>query len=70
MQGKQILDSVLILNECLDSCLREGVLSVLCELDMENVYDHGYWDFLFYMLARCGFRKRWCAWIRHCVSIT
>ena len=38
--GCQILDSVLIANECLDSQLRPRAISVICKLDLENAYDH------------------------------
>jgi hypothetical protein len=59
----QILDSVLIVNECVDSCMRSGVPSVLCKLDLEKAYDHVNWDFVLYLLQRCGFGERWTAWI-------
>jgi hypothetical protein len=33
-----------------------GEPSVLCKLDLEQVYDHVNWDFLIYMLRRSDFR--------------
>jgi hypothetical protein len=68
VKGRQILDSVLIANKCLDSRLKSKDPGVLCKLVMEKAYDHIDRSFLLYLLRRCGFREKWCSWIKHCIS--
>jgi len=68
IQGRQILDSILIVNECIDSRLRSGVPDLLCKLDLEKAYDHVNCKFLLYVLQRSGFRGKWRAWIAFCIS--
>ena len=46
VEGRLILDIVLIANEAVDSILRRKEKWILCKLDIEKAYDHIRWDFL------------------------
>ena len=68
MEGRQILDVVLIANEAMDSRLKDNVRGVLCKLDIEKTYDHISWSFLLAVLKKMGFGERWIKWIDWCIS--
>ena len=48
------MNPILISNESLNSRRRSEKPGILCKMDEEKAYDV-YWDFLLYMLKRCGF---------------
>ena len=46
VEGRQILDVVLIANEVVDSTLRRKESGLVCKLDIEKVYDNISWEFV------------------------
>ena len=68
VEGRQILDVVLIANEVVDSILRIKECGLVCKLDIEKAYDSINWDFVFQVMDRMGFGNRWMSWIKWCVS--
>ena len=69
MEGRQILDTVLIAKEAVDSMLKNNECGVLCKLDIEKAYDHVSWKFLMVVLKKMGFGEKWIKWIERCISI-
>ena len=55
MEGRQILDVVLVANEVTDSILKSNEGAVMCKLDIEKAYDHMDRSFLFSVVSMMGF---------------
>ena len=55
VEGRHILDVVLIANEVVDEKRRSGEEGVVFKIDFEKAYDHVDWGFLDHVLQRKGF---------------
>lgn len=54
VEGRQILDVVMVVNELMDDLVGNKRKGVLCKLNIEEVYNHVIWEFVDYMLGRLG----------------
>ena len=70
VEGRQILDAILIANELVYEKRRSREAGVVFKIDFEKAYDHVDWGFLDHVLERKGFSSRWRSWIRGCLSST
>ena len=68
MEGRQILDAVLIENEVIDSILKSNGRGIVCKLDIEKAYDHVVWPFLLTIMEKMEFGEKWLKWIKWCLS--
>ncbi|RVW62551.1 putative ribonuclease H protein [Vitis vinifera] len=68
VEGRQILDAVLIANEAIDSTLKNNESAILCKLDIEKTYDNVDWTFILTVMQKMGFGEKWIRWIKWCIS--
>ena len=54
VEGRQILDVVLIVNEVIDLILKNNASVILCMLDIEKAYDYVEWLFFAYSYGENG----------------
>ncbi|RVX15158.1 Exocyst complex component SEC3A [Vitis vinifera] len=68
VEGRQILEAVLITNEAIDSILKNNENGFMCKLDIEKTYDNVDWSFLLTVMQKMGFGEKWIGWIKWCIS--
>ena len=68
IQGRHLLQSVLITNEVIDEARRSHNPCLIFKVDFEKAYDIVSWEFLLYMLKRLGFNSQWIKWIEGCIK--
>ena len=55
VEGRQILDASLIVNEVIDSMQKRKERGIICKLDIEKAYDQINWSFILKVLKKMGF---------------
>jgi hypothetical protein len=68
IQGRQILDGVMIANEVIEEAKRLNKEVVFLKVDFEKAYDSVDWDFLEFVMRKMNFPLKWRKWIRESIS--
>ena len=68
MDGRQILDGVVIATEAVHSMANSKEKAMFIKLDMAKAYDRVRWEFLQKILLRFGFAVEWVDWVLSCVT--
>lgn len=66
LEGREIHDGVLIVNELLDSRLKSKVSGLMYKIDFQKAFDSVSWTFLDRLLSSFGFGEKWRHWLRVC----
>ena len=67
MSSRQILDGVVVADECVHSWNKASVPGLICKLNLEKAYDKGRLAILA-ILIRMGFGEKWRRWIKECTA--
>ncbi|GKV29432.1 hypothetical protein SLEP1_g38359 [Rubroshorea leprosula] len=68
VRGRQLVDSVLVLNEVVDEIKKKKQPAFVFKADFEKAYDCVDWSFLDWMMESFGFETKWRGWIKECLS--
>ncbi|GKU89268.1 hypothetical protein SLEP1_g3431 [Rubroshorea leprosula] len=66
--GRQLVDSVLVLNEVVHEVKWRKQECFILKADFEKAYDCVDWGFLDWMMNRMGFGVKWRKWMLECLS--
>ena len=58
VEGRQILDVVIVANKVIDLILKSNEGAMMCKLDIEKAYNHVDWSFLLSVMGMIGLREK------------
>jgi hypothetical protein len=68
IEGRQILDSVILAHEVIHSLQKTKTPGMLLKLDLSKAFDKISWAYMRDMLLAFGFEDRWVSWILNLTS--
>ncbi|KAG9446752.1 hypothetical protein H6P81_012880 [Aristolochia fimbriata] len=68
IQGRQILDSAIILHELVHQYSKKIERGAILKLDFQKAFDKVNWCFLDKIMEKMGFPQQWRRWISSCIS--
>jgi hypothetical protein len=68
VEGRQILDSVILAHEVIHSLQKTKTPGMLLKLDLSKAFDKVSWEYMRAMLLAFGFDQRWVTWIMNLTS--
>ena len=66
--GRQILNNIIIVQESIHSSVKRKQQGMAIKLDTENAFDRVNHFFLFEVMSKFGFSKRFVRWVKACIS--
>jgi hypothetical protein len=69
MEGRQILDSVILAHEVIHSLQKTKTPGMLLKLDLSKSFDKISWEYMHAMLLAFGFNQNWVTWIVNLTSL-
>lgn len=66
--GRQILDSIIILNEAIDEAKKARMERIFFKIDFAKAYAMIDWGYLDMIMDCFGFHAKWRKWMRECVT--
>lgn len=68
MEGRQILDGIILTHEMIHSLKQMKMSGMLLKVELSKAYDKANWKFLKAILLAFGFKYDWVKWIGNLVS--
>jgi hypothetical protein len=70
VEGRKIMDSVILVHEIIHLLKRTRTLAMLLKLDLSKYFDKLRWQYMRALLAAFGFTKDWISWTMNLISPT